>query len=61
LELAEKAIKGLKPSCPGCGARHREIFEFACVVDKNGLGAGLEFETIVKPVVEHWGRLAVLL
>lgn len=39
--------------CPG-GQVHQEIFEFTRI--KSGKYKGREFELIVKPVIERWGK-----
>ncbi|KAJ7460995.1 hypothetical protein B0H11DRAFT_2057698 [Mycena galericulata] len=48
------AALGTGPKCPDCGKQHKEIFTFTRV--KKGPYKGKEWESIVKPVVERWGR-----
>ncbi|KAJ7771652.1 hypothetical protein B0H16DRAFT_1514231 [Mycena metata] len=48
------ASLGSGPKCPDCGKQHKEIFTFTRV--KKGPYKGKEWEGIVKPVVERWGR-----
>ncbi|KAJ7168248.1 hypothetical protein C8R43DRAFT_983693 [Mycena crocata] len=45
---------GTGPKCPDCGTQHKEIFTFTRI--KKGPYKGKEWEGIVKPVVERWGR-----
>ncbi|XP_006458443.1 hypothetical protein AGABI2DRAFT_134173 [Agaricus bisporus var. bisporus H97] len=44
--------------CPDCGARHNEIFEFKRW--EKGANQGKEWERIVKPVIERWGKFVEL-
>lgn len=44
--------------CPDCGSMHKEIFEFQRW--KKGKNKGKEWEHLVKPVVERWGRFVEL-
>jgi hypothetical protein len=44
--------------CPDCGSMHKEIFEFPRW--KRGGNQGKEWENLVKPVVERWGKFVVL-
>lgn len=44
--------------CPDCGARHNEIFEFRRW--EKGANQGKEWERIVKPVIERWGKFVEL-
>lgn len=44
--------------CPDCGSMHKEIFEFRKW--ERGKLKGKEWEQIVKPVVERWGRFVDL-
>ncbi|KAF9532292.1 hypothetical protein CPB83DRAFT_867610 [Crepidotus variabilis] len=48
---------GRKP-CPDCGCRHKEIFEFTRWT--RGKYKGKEWEQLVKPVVERWGKFVEL-
>ncbi|KAJ7739647.1 hypothetical protein DFH07DRAFT_905551 [Mycena maculata] len=48
------AAMGTGPKCLDCGSQHKEIFTFTRV--KKGPYKGKEWEGIVKPVVERWGR-----
>lgn len=43
-----------KAPCADCGKKHREIFEFQRF--KRGQLAGMEWDVIVKPVIEKWGK-----
>jgi hypothetical protein len=49
--VTSKSRVGTK--CPDCGKMHQEIFEFKRL---KGKGKGREWELIVKPVIEKWGR-----
>lgn len=40
--------------CADCGKRHREIFEFQRF--KRPPLVGKEWDMVVKPVIERWGR-----
>ncbi|EKM55964.1 uncharacterized protein PHACADRAFT_256946 [Phanerochaete carnosa HHB-10118-sp] len=57
-KLTEAPERNAKPppkrKCPDCGKMHKEIFTFSRIT--NGKRKGREYETIVKPVVEKWGR-----
>ncbi|KAF9053206.1 hypothetical protein BJ165DRAFT_1413440 [Panaeolus papilionaceus] len=44
--------------CKDCGSMHKEIFEFERW--KRGRNVGREWEVLVKPVVERWGRFVEL-
>lgn len=44
--------------CPDCGSVHKEIFEFERW--KRGKNTGKEWELVVKPVVERWGKFVEL-
>ncbi|KAG6330889.1 hypothetical protein ID866_8199 [Astraeus odoratus] len=51
---APLAIRKTLDSCPDCGVVHREIFSFRR--PNNGKYKGREWDLIVKPVIEKWGR-----
>jgi len=40
--------------CPDCGSVHKEIFEFQRW--KKGANKGREWDNLVKPVIERWGK-----
>lgn len=40
--------------CTDCGKVHKEIFEFQRV--ERGRLVGKEWDMVVKPVIEKWGR-----
>jgi hypothetical protein len=44
--------------CPDCGSRHQEIFEFWRWEEDEYRGK--EWERIVKPVIERWGKFVEL-
>jgi len=44
--------------CPDCGSLHKEVFEFQRW--KKGKNVGKEWELLVKPVIERWGRFVEL-
>ena len=44
--------------CPDCSSIHKEIFEFQRW--KKGKNKGKEWEHLVKPVVERWGKFVEL-
>ena len=44
--------------CPDCGTVHKEIFEFERW--KRGKNTGKEWELVVKPVIERWGKFVEL-
>jgi len=44
-----------RKACPDCGKMHQEIFEFQRY--QKGKKKGKEWELVVKPVIERWGRL----
>ncbi|KIJ63261.1 hypothetical protein HYDPIDRAFT_92638 [Hydnomerulius pinastri MD-312] len=46
--------KAAAKPCPDCGAVHREIFTFPC--PEKGRYKGREWDLIVKPVIEKWGK-----
>ncbi|PCH38440.1 hypothetical protein WOLCODRAFT_65061 [Wolfiporia cocos MD-104 SS10] len=43
-----------KEKCPDCGKMHKEIFTFPKAT--HGIYVGREWEMLVKPVIEKWGR-----
>ncbi len=45
-------------ACPDCGSIHKEIFEFKRW--KRGKYKGREWDQLVKPVVERWGKFVEL-
>ncbi|KAF9448341.1 hypothetical protein P691DRAFT_800908 [Macrolepiota fuliginosa MF-IS2] len=49
---------GSNKPCPDCGSAHKEIFEFRRW--EKGRFKGKEWEQIVKPVVERWGKFVDL-
>ena len=52
-----KGEHGLVP-CVDCGSIHKEIFEFRRW--KQGKNKGKEWDNLVKPVVERWGKFVEL-
>ncbi|KDR81500.1 hypothetical protein GALMADRAFT_239483 [Galerina marginata CBS 339.88] len=50
--------KNIATTCPDCGSVHKEIFEFRRW--KRGKNKGKEWEVLVKPVVERWGKFVEL-
>jgi len=44
--------------CPDCGSMHKEIFEFKRW--KRGKHRGKEWDDLVKPIVERWGKFVEL-
>jgi len=44
--------------CPDCGSIHKEVFEFHRW--KKGKNVGKEWELLVMPVMERWGRFVEL-
>jgi len=44
----------IRTTCPDCGTLHKEIFTFKRVA--RGKYTSKEYELLVKPVVEKWGR-----
>jgi len=44
--------------CPDCGSKHKEIFEFQRWT--SGRNKGKEWDNIVKPVIERWGKFVEL-
>ena len=54
--IATKTEK--RTPCPDCGSRHKEIFEFHRW--SKGPNKNKEWEKIVKPVVERWGKFIEL-
>ncbi|KAF8201647.1 hypothetical protein BJ912DRAFT_1116826 [Pholiota molesta] len=60
---AEGAPNGSKDSnasspCPDCGSIHKEIFEFKRW--KHGKYRGKEWDQLVKPVIDRWGKFVEL-
>lgn len=49
---------GSPKPCPDCGSMHKEIFEFKRW--KHGKHRGKEWDDVVKPVVERWGKFVEL-
>ena len=44
--------------CADCGSVHKEIFEFKRW--RRGAMSGKEWEQVVKPVIERWGKFVEL-
>ncbi|KAH9484205.1 hypothetical protein JR316_0003685 [Psilocybe cubensis] len=55
---SSKKTKNASPPCPDCGTMHKEIFEFTRW--RKGPNRGKEWEKLVKPVVERWGKYVEL-
>ncbi|TFK76560.1 hypothetical protein BDN72DRAFT_885262 [Pluteus cervinus] len=49
---------GKRAPCADCGQMHKEIFEFSRL--EKGKNKAKEWEVIVKPVIERWGRFVDL-
>lgn len=43
-----------RKKCDDCGQMHKEIFEFQRIA--KGKYKGKEWEIVVKPVIERWGK-----
>ncbi|KAF8305545.1 hypothetical protein DL93DRAFT_2089479 [Clavulina sp. PMI_390] len=48
------AKKLVRKKCPDCGAMHKEIFSFARI--PKGRLKGHEWDRVVQPVIERWGK-----
>ena len=53
-----KSENGSFQPCVDCGSTHKEIFEFRRW--KQGESKGKEWDKLVKPVVERWGKFVEL-
>jgi hypothetical protein len=53
-----KSENGSVQPCVDCGSIHKEIFEFRRW--KQGENKGKEWDNLVKPVVERWGKFVEL-
>ena len=53
-----KGENGSPQPCIDCGSIHKEIFEFRRW--KQGRNKGKEWDNLVKPVVERWGKFVEL-
>ena len=61
VEVKASTSKGVNESpqpCVDCGSIHKEIFEFKKW--KQGKNKGKEWDNLVKPVVERWGKFVEL-
>lgn len=53
-----KGENGSPQPCVDCGSIHKEIFEFQRW--KQGRNQGKEWDNLVKPVIERWGKFVEL-
>jgi len=53
-----KGANGSLQPCVDCGSMHKEIFEFWRW--KQGGNTGKEWDNLVKPVIERWGKFVEL-
>lgn len=47
-----------RAACPDCGVKHKEIFEFERW--QKGEHEGKEWEVLVQPVIQRWGKFVEL-